>query len=257
MTTEDTLGRWSPGATAVSGAIHAAVVLAIVYQLSPWQADSTAGNEPPAIEVSIVQPEVPPSPPSLSLPRTPDLASVLPVPQSDPAPPPPPEIDVVPRLSASNIPQLVPPPTPSAPELPRPPSPPPTPSEPEKAGPDLATAHTPPAPKLALAPAPPAPPQKRADYLLQVIRALSRSPYIPHVRLETAPGVVVMRLTVGSDGRLREAQLVRSSGFASLDNGMMEAVRRAAPFPPPPDGADDYTVTVPIRFAPLETSRAR
>jgi protein TonB len=43
---------------------------------------------------------------------------------------------------------------------------------------------------------------------------------------------------------------VRTSGFAALDQETIDTVRRAAPFPPPPENlsGETFDFTVPIRF---------
>ena len=57
-------------------------------------------------------------------------------------------------------------------------------------------------------------------------------------------------VTFGLDGagRVTRVSLVRGSGHASLDQEAQAMVRRASPFPPPPDRAA-RSFTVPVRFA--------
>jgi protein TonB len=47
-------------------------------------------------------------------------------------------------------------------------------------------------------------------------------------------GTVVMRYTIGLDGKLLSREVVLSSGFKVLDNAAVAALDRAAPFPPIP-----------------------
>lgn len=53
-----------------------------------------------------------------------------------------------------------------------------------------------------------------------------------------AKGVAVVAFSIGRDGSLAGARIARSSGDAELDRVAVEHIRRAAPFPAPPEGAD-------------------
>lgn len=72
-----------------------------------------------------------------------------------------------------------------------------------------------------------------SDYPGKVMRRLSR---VPRPRY-TSKGTAVVRFRVSSNGGLAEVSLARSSGNARLDQDALRVVRRAAPFPPPPPGA--------------------
>ncbi|MEN7537826.1 energy transducer TonB [Aurantiacibacter flavus] len=50
------------------------------------------------------------------------------------------------------------------------------------------------------------------------------------------PGLVRIRLTVLADGSARETSIVHSSGSSRFDRAALQMVRRASPFPRPPDG---------------------
>ena len=52
-----------------------------------------------------------------------------------------------------------------------------------------------------------------------------------------ARGVAVVAFTIGGNGGLSAVSLARSSGNASLDQDALRLVRRAGPFPKPPQGA--------------------
>ncbi|MER8866913.1 TonB family protein [Mesorhizobium sp. M0751] len=52
-----------------------------------------------------------------------------------------------------------------------------------------------------------------------------------------ATGTATVAFTVASNGGVRSARLTGSSGVAALDKAALDAVRRASPFPPIPDGA--------------------
>jgi protein TonB len=45
---------------------------------------------------------------------------------------------------------------------------------------------------------------------------------------------VVTRIALARDGRLIDAAVSRSSGFANLDRSVIDTIRRASPFPPFP-----------------------
>lgn len=59
--------------------------------------------------------------------------------------------------------------------------------------------------------------------------------YPEQARLEAIEGTVGMRFTLESDGRLSGSRMLSSSNHSSLDENVMEAVTRAAPYPPFPD----------------------
>lgn len=63
-------------------------------------------------------------------------------------------------------------------------------------------------------------------------------------------GRAVVSISIRRNGALAQARLVRSSGSSLLDEATLEAVRRAAPYPPlPPDVAGSVLVlNVPMNF---------
>jgi len=50
-------------------------------------------------------------------------------------------------------------------------------------------------------------------------------------------GSALVSFTIDSTGRATSVQLVRGTGFGALDGEVQAMVRRASPFPPPPNGA--------------------
>lgn len=55
-------------------------------------------------------------------------------------------------------------------------------------------------------------------------------------------GTAVVGFSIAADGGLAGVTLLQSSGDAGLDKVALDHIRRAAPFPPPPDGAGrDYS----------------
>ncbi len=63
-------------------------------------------------------------------------------------------------------------------------------------------------------------------------------------------GIVVVAIGVTRSGGLQFARISRSSGVATLDQAALAAVRRAAPFPPPPEGTPAALLlkSVPLDF---------
>jgi protein TonB len=63
-------------------------------------------------------------------------------------------------------------------------------------------------------------------------------------------GTALVSFGVSSSGGLSYARLARSSGNAALDRAALAAVRRAAPFGPPPGGAapGQLRFSVPFYF---------
>ncbi|TVP69897.1 MAG: energy transducer TonB [Rhodobacteraceae bacterium] len=47
----------------------------------------------------------------------------------------------------------------------------------------------------------------------------------------------MVAFSVGSNGGLASVSVAQSSGHAGLDQTALDHIRRAAPFPPPPAGA--------------------
>jgi protein TonB len=75
--------------------------------------------------------------------------------------------------------------------------------------------------------------QSAARYGDTVMRQIAK------LRRKKAPerGVVTVGFEIGADGGLRRVAVVSSSGSTALDQVAVEHIRRAAPFPPPPEGA--------------------
>ena len=78
-----------------------------------------------------------------------------------------------------------------------------------------------------------------ASYRAQVLRRIRMTPKRPAPQ----PGVAVVGFSVGPSGQLDGVRVLRSSGSAALDRLALDHIRRAAPFPAPPDGAArDFTL---------------
>lgn len=90
------------------------------------------------------------------------------------------------------------------------------------------------------------------DYVLQVVRKLSQSQFFPQPESQRSPrGTVIARLTVDRDGNLVGLSLAKDSGSASIDRGILEKVRKMAPFAALPQDlvGSAFSFIVPIKFA--------
>jgi protein TonB len=74
--------------------------------------------------------------------------------------------------------------------------------------------------------------------------------YPPEARGRRLNGVAQVQFVVGSSGDVGSVRLAGSSGSPILDEAALATVRRAAPFPPIPEGAgrSSWTFTVPLAF---------
>ena len=235
--------RMSPTALLSSALLHAAVAAAFVASARPAVRPSATSAD--AIELTVELPSASPARPApmpaiaIALPAMPDDTAVPdPPPSARPRPRPkrvlPPLEAPPPPLSAREVAVLVPPPA-SPPPVQRP-----TPSDARGVRPASRPALDAEGGGLRRA---------REDYLRHLVRKLSHSRFAQD-SAEAARGLVVARLTLACDGRLVGESLVKSSGSPELDNGVMKAIRQAAPFAPlPADLAQDhYTFVVPINY---------
>lgn len=214
-------------------------------------------TEPPPIAPMPEPPPPEPPPPEPSQPATPpDVAPAPPPPEPPSSAPTPEPAKPVPRESPVRTP--VRPPVAAAPI--RPPQPRPArPTPPPVQGPPALVSPTPPGPASAAAPVmrsevPVAPAPTAAAVSGTWRSALaswlqSHKQYPDEARRQREEGQVTIRFTVGRDGQLTEAQIVRGSGSDILDRAALATLRdgRAPPFP-----ADmpqqQVTTTVTIRY---------
>lgn len=86
----------------------------------------------------------------------------------------------------------------------------------------------------------PAAPAARADleayYEAVRLRIEREKRYPPPARRRQIEGRVTMDFSLGPKGDLQACRVAQSSGNPDLDRAALEAIRRAAPFPPPPAG---------------------
>lgn len=73
--------------------------------------------------------------------------------------------------------------------------------------------------------------------------------YPQEARARALTGEVEIRFRLDRSGRVRNAELVRSSGHRLLDDEAVAMMARANPLPPPPAGASvEMEMTAPIRY---------
>lgn len=225
-----------PHALALSVALHLCLMAAWMLAPSPVPRDLGAGT----LQVQLVTEPPPPEPPlpepqpQKPQPQKPQPEPAKPHPQSQPvakaaATPKPPAAKPVPVLTASTetaAPQEVAPAA-EAPPAAAPPAAAPTAAAP--AGiPDLHAA-------------------ARDEYLSVVwARVMRQRP--PRVPLS---GTAKLRFVLDAEGELLSVDIAESSGSELLDRAALNAVRRAAPFPPPPSAALPLPpFVIPFQFRP-------
>jgi TonB family protein len=88
---------------------------------------------------------------------------------------------------------------------------------------------------------------KHVSYLLGMQRKIELVFSVPPLRPDHgAIGVPIVGFTVRRDGKLAEAVLLRSSGYAEVDKALLNAVRKAAPYYPFPDDMPDQEISIRI-----------
>ncbi|MCA1970410.1 MAG: TonB family protein [Rhizobium sp.] len=74
-----------------------------------------------------------------------------------------------------------------------------------------------------------------------------RKRYPSEARSNREEGTVYVRFRIDDGGNVLSVSLSRSSGHSSLDQAVLDMVRRASPVPAPPAGVSK-TITAPVRF---------
>ncbi|MHC4266911.1 MAG: energy transducer TonB [Planctomycetota bacterium] len=85
--------------------------------------------------------------------------------------------------------------------------------------------------------------RKNFDYINKLIR-LNIS-YPGRARKMSMEGNVIVTFVVRLDGSIKDVFIKKSSGYSILDNNVIKAVKKAAPFPPPPVEAK---IIIPITY---------
>lgn len=85
----------------------------------------------------------------------------------------------------------------------------------------------------------------------KVVALLERNKRYPAAaRAKSEKGTAQLAFSLDRAGRVTAARVTQSSGSGALDQEALELVRRAQPFPPPPDAMPGAQIdlTVPVRF---------
>jgi protein TonB len=148
--------------------------------------------------------------------------------------PEPPKIEPVQRTVVPLTTVSAPPPAPVAKPAP------PAPSQPETATPK--TAPAPPAPQVSS--------NTPDSWQGRILARLQRAQRYPgSARSAREQGVVYIRFRMNRDGHVLSSTLVRTSGFADLDQAALDTLRRADPLPAiPPERPDEVELIVPVEF---------
>jgi len=163
-------------------------------------------------------------------------------PKIAPPPAPPPPAPPVRRPVTTERPVIATAPAPQPAPFVVPPAPAPVPPEPAP------VAVAAPAPVTPAPPPPPAPPRNLAASAVQYLEPLQ----VDYPRLSKRlgeTGVVMLRIFIDESGRVREAQVSRTSGHTRLDDAAMAAVQKARFKPPSENGqAVSGYAQVPVDF---------
>jgi periplasmic protein TonB len=82
-------------------------------------------------------------------------------------------------------------------------------------------------------------------------RAIAKHKSYPKIaQMRGWQGECLLDLKIDSSGNVLSANVKESSGHESLDNQALEMVRKASPFPPPPEAlrGRSFNITVPVSF---------
>jgi len=249
--------RWAACA-GVAVMAHAALALAYVN----WTDEPDDGDEPSGAFVVELAPlavaradipaETPPGPDQVQAEAAPKAEAEKQTEKPEETPPPVPQEEPIPQLAKVENPEVALPPARKEPEKQPEQS-----SEPQMAAPltTAAQAIAGEQGEVAQAPVQAAPKVVNSDALprwqRRIETALERNKRYPGLaQSRREQGVVLISFTIDRQGRLLSSHILRSSGYDLLDAEAMDLLRRAQPFPPPPDdfpGAH-VSVTVPIRF---------
>jgi protein TonB len=95
-------------------------------------------------------------------------------------------------------------------------------------------------------------PRIEPSWQTSLVRQIQRyKRYPPQAQARNEQGVVLLGFSLDRDGRVLAHHIVESSGYADLDDEVMEMIMRAAPLPPFPTSMPQarLDLTVPIRFS--------
>jgi protein TonB len=95
-------------------------------------------------------------------------------------------------------------------------------------------------------------PRIEPSWQTSLVRQIQRyKRYPPQAQAHNEQGVVLLGFSLDRGGRVLAHRIVQSSGYADLDNEVMEMIMRAEPLPPFPATMPQarLDLTVPIRFS--------
>lgn len=94
------------------------------------------------------------------------------------------------------------------------------------------------------------PAAQSSRYLTLVRNLIERRKHYPgFARSQRQEGTVLIRLGIGTRGEITALSLLNSSGHPALDRAALEAVRKAQPFPPPPQyGLGAMSIDIPMLY---------
>lgn len=91
---------------------------------------------------------------------------------------------------------------------------------------------------------------KLDTYLQNILRKIEREKYYPRqARSRGHEGKTSIRFLLQVDGHIAAPIVQRRSGYAILDHAALQAVKRAAPFPPRPEGERNGVIPLEITLA--------
>lgn len=86
-------------------------------------------------------------------------------------------------------------------------------------------------------------------YMRTVWQRIERQKRYPSLaRARQVEGDVTLRFLLSPQGSINALKVLHSSGAEDLDQAALQAVRTAAPFPPPPGATDDFWMEVTVKF---------
>lgn len=79
-------------------------------------------------------------------------------------------------------------------------------------------------------------------------RVASKQGYPSHLLRDGVEGVTKIKLKIAANGSITGQEVVSSSGHDELDQETLDLVGRINPLPALPDGKDEFTVTIPVKY---------
>lgn len=90
-------------------------------------------------------------------------------------------------------------------------------------------------------------------YLWELVKKLRNSRFQADVSQKER--ITVVRIVIARDGRLLDAQVVRSSGLTEIDHNILAAVRQGSPYPPLPPEIPGASASFRLPLASVPENR--